>query len=189
MREMNARRWERTLAVREVERQAVKTASASWVGALSDRELELIAVTAYWCEGAKDKAYARREKVRFINSDPGIVLLFLEFLRRRGFNWPDLYMALSIHESADIPAAERWWAETVGADVSDFAKPTIKRHRPRTNRKNTGQEYVGCFYVAVRGSRTLYQQIEGIWRGIATGFESGAGGPLVRQTGDVRRHV
>jgi hypothetical protein len=150
----------------------VKAAAAARVGTLSDRELELIAVTAYWCEGAKDKAYARREKVRFINSDPGIILIFLEFLRRQGFGWDSLYLAVAIHETADIPAAEHWWADLIGVDVARFAKATVKRHRPRTNRKNTGPAYVGCLYISVRGGRGLYQLIEGLWRGIVSGVDS-----------------
>jgi hypothetical protein len=65
--------WDRKLAEREVERHAVKTEAATAVGHLSDRELDLIAVTAYWCEGAKDKPYARREVVGLINSDPSVI--------------------------------------------------------------------------------------------------------------------
>jgi hypothetical protein len=178
MRALNRATWDARLAKTEVEREVVKSAAAARIGALSDRELELIAATAYWCEGAKDKPWARREQVKFINSDPDLVLIFLEYLRRKGFDWPQLYLAVSIHESADVAGAERWWAETIGTDVGALAKSTIKRHKPLTNRKNTGEAYVGCLCISVRGSRLLYQQIAGVWRGIAQGFESRAPGPV-----------
>jgi hypothetical protein len=76
---------------------------------------------------------------------------------------------LSIHESADVEAATRYWAEVVGAAPSDFGKPSLKRHNPKTVRKNTGEAYVGCLVVRVLQGRQLYQQIEGIWRGIVAG--------------------
>lgn len=175
-------RWDKRLSEREEERRAVKARAAAFVGALSDRELELLAVTAYWCEGAKDKAYARRETVKFINSDPGLMLLFLEYLRRKGFGWADLHVHISIHESADIARAERWWADVIGSSVDRFGGPSVKRHRPTTNRKNTGMDYVGCLVVSVRGSRSLYQEIEGAWRGITEGWEPSPGPTLPRWT-------
>jgi transposase len=173
-REMNRRRWDKELARREQERQAVKDAAGARVGALSDRELELIAVTAYWCEGTKDKPYARREMVKFINSDPGIILLFLEYLRRKGFGWSSLHLYVSIHESADVQEAVGWWADLIDVTPDQLGKPTLKRHNPKTVRKNTGNEYVGCLTISVRGSRVLYQEIEGLWRGIAVGWSGTA---------------
>ena len=173
MRAINRASWDARLAQREVERQAVKEASAARIGALSDRELELIAVTAYWCEGAKDKPWARREFVSFINSDPSLIVLFMEYLRRKGFTPTDMRISLQIHESADLADAEPFWADLLGLDPRTFAQATIKRHQPKTNRKNTGEAYVGCLHIGVRGSRGLYQEIAGAWHGISRGWASG----------------
>lgn len=48
---MRRRYWDRVLAEREAERQRVKQDAAARVTGLSSRELELLAVTAYGCEG------------------------------------------------------------------------------------------------------------------------------------------
>jgi hypothetical protein len=36
-------------------------------------------------------------------------------------------------------------------------------------RKNIKEAYVGCLVVRVLQGRQLYQEIEGVWRGIAAG--------------------
>ena len=169
VRMMNRKRWDAFLAERDRERSAIKAAAADRVGVLGDRELELIAVTAYWCEGSKDKSYSRRERVAFINSDPHVIEVWLEWLRRRGHAASSLRFSLSIHESADIEAATAFWAEVAGVEPSLFGKPVLKRHNPKTVRKNTGESYVGCLAVRVLQSRELYQEIEGVWRGIVFG--------------------
>jgi len=40
----------------------------------------LIGAALYWAEGSKDKPYARRERVQFINSDPDVIGFFLRWL-------------------------------------------------------------------------------------------------------------
>ncbi|MDT7573359.1 MAG: hypothetical protein QOE05_3533 [Actinomycetota bacterium] len=169
VRMMSRKRWDAVLAERDAERTAVKEAAASRVGALNDRELELIAATAYWCEGSKDKSYDRRERVTFINSDPQLIEVWLEWLRRRGVDRDRIRLSLSIHVSADLEAATRYWCAVAGFDESYFGKPTLKNHNPKTVRKNIGDAYVGCLVVRVLQGRELYQEIEGVWRGIASG--------------------
>lgn len=162
--------WDRKLAEREEERMAVKAGAARCVGPLTARELELVAVTAYWCEGSKDKSYDRREQVKFINSDPTLIDLFFQWLRRIGVPDEHLRFRVHIHETADIQGAERYWADLLGVPVARFLRPTIKRHNPKTVRANTGEGYYGCLVISVCQSRVLYQQIEGTWRGINAGF-------------------
>jgi transposase len=175
VRRMSRKRWDVMLAQRDAERSAVKATAAAKVGGLSDRELELVAVTAYWCEGSKDKAYERRESVIFINSDPSLIAVWLEWLLRRGYGRDRLRFNLSIHESADIASATRSWAEIVGVSPDYFGRPSLKRHNPKTVRKNVGEAYVGCLVVRVLQGRLLYQEIDGIWRGIAAGAFPPAG--------------
>lgn len=169
VRQMGRLWWDAELARREAQRVVVKSASHARVGALSDRELELIAVTAYWCEGSKDKPYARRERVTFINSDPGLIRVWMEYLSRQGVGVDDVSFTVSIHESADVGRATRFWADVVGVPPAQLRKPQLKRHNPKTVRKNTGDAYVGCLTINVLGGRLLYQRIEGAWQGIVAG--------------------
>jgi hypothetical protein len=40
-----------------------------------------------------------------------------------------------------------FWADVVGRPVSSFARPTLKRHRPATDRRNVVEGYRGCVAV------------------------------------------
>jgi hypothetical protein len=66
-----------------------------------------------------------------------------------------------------VPAAEAFWADVAGVPVHMFSRATIKKHRPRTVRKNTGDTYHGCLIVRVLGSASLYRKTEGIWWAVA----------------------
>lgn len=167
---MRRRYWDRVLAEREEERQTLRREHEARIGALSPREVEIAAVVAYWCEGCKSKPYERREQVTFINSDPGLILLFLAWLDQIGFPPEHRRLSLSIHESADVEAATSWWAGIVEVEAARFTRPNLKRHNPRTVRKNVDDGYVGCLIVRLVQCRTLYQRIEGVWQGIMGGL-------------------
>ncbi|GGT34783.1 hypothetical protein GCM10014713_30500 [Streptomyces purpureus] len=170
--EIAKRGWEVTLQRREEERQATKRTAASEVGTLSDRELFLLGVGLYWAEGSKDKPYDRRENVTFVNSDPGMIEIFLAWLDLLGVERGLVRYCVMIHENADVEGAEQYWAQLVGADRSAFNKTTLKRHNPKTVRKNTGSDYRGCLVVKVRQSAELYRRIEGSWYGIVEAARS-----------------
>lgn len=163
------RGWERTLERREEERQETKRLAAEEVGALSDRELFLVGVALYWAEGAKDKSYQRRERLQFINSDPNVIALYLRWLGILGVPPERISFRLSIHESADVTEAEKYWADLVGVDTLAFHKATLKKHNPKTVRKNTTDTYRGCLVVYVAKSAELYRRMEGAWYGIMFG--------------------
>ncbi|MFF4491087.1 hypothetical protein ACFY0F_32260 [Streptomyces sp. NPDC001544] len=156
----------RLQAARDQERQATKQAAAAEIGELSDRELFLLGVALYWAEGTKDKPHARREGVEFVNSDPGMISVFLAWLELLGVGRDRLHCRVMIHESADVDAAEHYWADLVGIDRSALGKTTLKKHNPTTVRKNTGSLYRGCLGIKVRQGADLYRRIEGWWYGI-----------------------
>jgi hypothetical protein len=153
-------------AARDVERQATKQAAAAEIGELSDRELFITGVALYWAEGTKDKPHTRRESVEFVNSDPGMIAVFLAWLDLLGAKRDRLHCRVMIHESADVAAAEQYWADRVGIDRSLLGKTLLKKHNPATVRKNTGDGYRGCLGIKVRQGADLYRRIEGWWYGI-----------------------
>jgi hypothetical protein len=73
---------------------------------------------------------------------------------------------VSIHETADATEAAAWWANELRLASSSFQRPTIKRHRPLTNRRNAGDDYHGCLVVDVRRSREVYWRAEGLMAAI-----------------------
>lgn len=153
--------FEERRSAREASRREVVAAAAGQIGALSDRDVLIAGAIAYWCEGAKSKPYRPYDRVTFINSDPGLILFFLRFLAVAGVAPDRLVCRVYIHESADVPRAEQFWKGLTGLKPEQFRRPTLKRHNPKTVRKNTGEHYHGCLLIDVRKSADLYQRIEG----------------------------
>jgi hypothetical protein len=164
------RYWDAERPAREAARAADRAAAAAQIGQLSDREILIAGAIAYWCEGAKSKPYRRAEDVNFINSDADLIRLFLRFLGLAGITPQRLRYRLHIHETADIEAATRYWQGVTGAAPDQFSQPTIKRHKPKISRRNTGADYHGCLQIRVAGSRDLYRKIEG-WASAVMGAD------------------
>jgi len=93
-------------------------------------------------------------------------------LRRQGWTYDQIQLELGcsrssvIHESADVDAAQRHWADISDVDSSVFQKATLKKHDPKTVRKNTGDDYHGCLVVSVPQSADPYTRVDGWWDGI-----------------------
>jgi transcriptional regulator with XRE-family HTH domain len=153
--------WAAERSAREAAREAVRAGAAAEIGSLSGREVLIAGAIAYWCEGSKSKPHKLRERVTFINSDPGLITFFLRFLNEAGIESTGLWFRVQIHETADVAAAEKFWLGVTGADPAQFQRATLKRHNPRTVRKNVGASYHGCLVVNVRQGADLYRRIEG----------------------------
>ncbi|MGO8958475.1 MAG: helix-turn-helix domain-containing protein [Streptosporangiaceae bacterium] len=153
--------WDAQRELRAARRQVVCDEAAAQIGTLTDREILIAGSVAYWCEGSKSKSYCPRDRVVFINSDPGLILLFLRFLAAVGVAPDRLICQVHIHESADVEAAQRFWRDVTGVPADQFRRPLLKRHNPKTVRKNTGEQYRGCLRIEVRRGAYIYRQIEG----------------------------
>jgi hypothetical protein len=162
------RYWAAERPAREAARAAISAAAAAQVGELTDREIIVAGAIAYWCEGAKSKPYRLDEQVRFINSDPALIRLFLKFLDRAGVSRERLRYCVHIHESGDVQAATRYWASVTSAAPDRFARPVIKHHVPRIARPRDNTDYHGCLKVSVAKSSALYREISGWAHGIMT---------------------
>ena len=167
------RYWETERRVREARREAARAAAAADIGSLTQRELIIAGAIAYWCEGSKNKPYNRQDRVLFVNSDPGLITFFLRFLDAVGIGRERLIYRVQIHESADIAAAEQFWLTLTAAAPDQFRRTTLKRHNPRTVRKNVGDSYHGCLCISLWQSAELYWRIEGWAR--AAMAQAGAG--------------
>ena len=136
------------------------------IAQLSESELFVAGVVAYWAEGSKNKPWRTGARMSFLNSDPAMIRLFLAWPRLLGVEEQRLQYRVCIHESADVTEAERFWAKVVGVDESSFDRTSLKRHNPVTVRKNVGDGYHGCLCVSVRRSTDLNIQIAGWFEGI-----------------------
>jgi transposase len=160
--------WATERKTREAQRQNQRVAAAVEIGGLSGREILIAGAIAYWCEGAKSKPHRQQYCVVFINSDPGLIQLFLRFLDTASVSRSDLVFTVSIHESGDVAAAQQFWVEVTGAKAEQFKKPSLKRHNPKTTRKNVGEDYHGCLRISVHKSNALLRRIEGWAQAIMT---------------------
>ncbi|MGC4804511.1 helix-turn-helix domain-containing protein [Micromonospora sp. DT233] len=173
---MTDAQWAAHRQARDSARAAAGDAAAAWVGGLERRELILVGAALYWAEGAKAKPWRPNDcRVRFVNSDPLLIDVFVRFVEAMGVAREALSFRVSIHETADPAAAVRWWAEQVRVAPEVFRPVSLKRHRPTTVRRNTGEGYRGCLTVEVPRGRELYWRIEGIMKGMGDGVD-GAGG-------------
>lgn len=155
------RYWAIERPIREAQREAARAAAAAEIGNVTERELLIAGAIAYWCEGTKNKPHRRTYQVSFMNTDPALIRFFLRFLDATGTPRSDLCFRVCIHENADAEAAQRFWLEVTGALPDQFRTPTLKRHNPRTVRKNVDENYHGCLRIDVRRSSGLFRNIEG----------------------------
>jgi hypothetical protein len=147
-------------------RSHVQGTARAQVHELSESELFVAGVVAYWAEGTKNKPWRPGHGVVFLNSDAGLVQLFLRWLQLLDVGVDRLRFRLTIHESADVAAALRYWSAVVGVEQEAFGKTTLKTHNPKTIRKNVGDTYHGCLGVYVRRSTDLNLQITGWCEGL-----------------------
>ena len=159
--------WEAERPAREARREKVRAAAAGQIGALSTREILIAGAIAYWCEGTKSKPHQLRERVIFTNSDPRLIKLFLRFLAAAEVQPTQMRFRVYIHETADVAAAEDFWARITNTDPGTFYRAVLKHHNPQTVRKNVDSEYHGCLRIDVLQSADLYRRIEG-WVRAAT---------------------
>jgi len=153
--------WAVERGIREARRESELAIAAAEIGELTDREILIAGALTYWCEGSKNKPHRRNDRVVFINSDPALITFFLRFLDVAGVTRDDLIFRVYIHENADAEAAQQFWLELAAVQPSQFRRPVLKRHNPKTVRRNVGETYRGCLRVDVRRSAGLYRRIEG----------------------------
>ncbi len=176
-----ASRRARAIRASAAQRRArIQAEARAQIAELSESELFVAGVALYWAEGSKNKPWRTGARVAFLNSDPAVIRVFLAWLRLLGIEDDRLQYRVLIHESADVSAAEEFWAELVGVSKTTFLRTTLKKHNPRTVRRNVGLGYYGCLCVTVRRSTDLNLKIAGWFEGLAA-----AAGSMVLPSGVV----
>lgn len=131
---------------------------------LSKRELLLIGIALYWAEGSKQKDHSPSVGIDFANSDPHMVKLFMRWLRTIGqVPDPEIFLTIHLHENHlhRYEAVKKYWLEVAQLTPKAVTSPIIKKHKPKTKRKNIDNEYQGLVSIYVRKSTTLNRQISG----------------------------
>jgi hypothetical protein len=121
--------------------------AAAWLGEPSERDLFIAGIALYAGEGAKTDG-----SVKFANSDPRMIQLFLRFLRT--FFEVDesrLRLRLYLHEGLDLHAANGFWSALTGIPLSQFGKPYRAKADPSIR---LAKHPMGCPAVVYNCSRT-----------------------------------
>lgn len=145
--------------VRKIYAEAAKD-----IDVLSKRELWLMGIMLYWAEGSKEKEWHPGSGVKFANSDPLMLKLFLKWLKETcSVDENEINFEIFIHENHKerIAVVRKFWAETLNIPVGKFKKVYWKTHKPKTDRKNTGNSYYGVLRMCVKASSSLNRKIAG----------------------------
>jgi len=127
--------------------ETCRAEGARWVGALSARDLLIAGIALYAGEGAK-----RDGAIKFANSDPRMIDLFLRFLRHFFvIDESRMRLRLYLHEGLDIDAANRFWSDLTHIPLSQFHAP----YRAVADRSIRRVKHpLGCASVSYSCSRT-----------------------------------
>jgi hypothetical protein len=127
---------------------------------LRRREIRwLVGTSLYWAEGTKIKAWRAGEQVAFVNSDPAMVNIIQDWLRRYcAVVDSDVDFYLYIHEKANISAAHEFWVRSLRIDRGRL-RTYLKKHNPSPKRHNIGASYYGTMRVRIRKSTDLSHRI------------------------------
>lgn len=152
------KRPSRLQLAREAEIEACNDEAVAWLGELERRDLFIAGIALYAGEGAKTDG-----AVKFANSDPRMVELFLRWLRTFfEIDERRLRLRLYLHEGLDLEAANRFWSTLTGIPLTQFGKPYRAVADPS---KRRSKHPMGCPSVAYSCSRT-HRRVMGLTRAL-----------------------
>ena len=143
------------------------------ISKVSNRELWLIGIVLYWAEGSKEKEYHPGSGVKFMNSDPLMIKLFLKWLKEIcHVDSQEITLEIYLHDNNKhrIPEVKRFWEDVTEIRDSHAYKLYFKTDKIKTKRKNVGESYYGILCVRVKRSSTLLRKITGWTSGIYCGI-------------------
>lgn len=149
--------------------EEIYSRSAEEVKSISKRELWLIGIALYWAEGSKEKPNYRGAEVRFSNSDPLMIKLFLKWLVEVcKVPLERIKFSLYIHENCKprLNKVIDFWSRCTNISRSEFKYIYFKKNKINTLRKNVGEDYFGVLRISVKTSSELNRKITGWVRGI-----------------------
>ncbi|MEK7619200.1 MAG: hypothetical protein AAB416_03105 [Patescibacteria group bacterium] len=158
------RRTDRIASTEIIYQEAAKD-----IGEVSKRELWLMGVMLYWAEGAKQKEHNVASGVRFSNSDPVMIRVFLRWLDEIcRIQFDQVRLDVYIHETAKKTKQEIFhhWSKKIGVPIGSFQGLYYKKGNIKTKRKNIGEDYFGLVSLKVYRSTIMNRRITGWVKGI-----------------------
>lgn len=152
---------------RELQERKIVDEALKELKELTKRELWLLGIIAYWCEGSKQREGNISQSVVFVNSDPFLLNLFVKWIKEICLiKDENIIYNLNIHETANVNESINYWSKVLEIGTENFGKSSIKRHSILTKRKNIGKNYYGLMRIRIRKSTNLNRKIKGWVMGI-----------------------
>lgn len=149
--------------------EEIKNKAKNEIGELSRRELWLIGSALYWAEGSKQKEHNVSQVVKFSNSDPLMIKIFLKWLQDIcNISKLEISFRIALHENTKdkLNKVQRYWADVTKFPINNFQKIDWKKNKVNTKRKNIGNKYYGLLNIYIKNSTNLNRKIEGWVEGI-----------------------
>lgn len=135
------------------ERAIVRSTALDEAAQLMSDPCWVAGVVAYWSEGAK------KSHLRFANSDPDLVRLFLSWSSQYlGLTVNRFTIALHLHDGQADSERRAFWSWQTGLPLSQFRKTFIK---PEGSGHRKNQLYAGTASIRVTRSGYLLQRVLG----------------------------
>lgn len=161
LRGAKARKDQRIRITKEIKDKARRE-----VKRIDEKDLWLIGIALYWAEGSKEKESGKGSEIKFSNSDPKMILLFLKWLKKSfSMNNSELVYELYLHETANIENSQKYWSDILSIQKEKI-RTYLKKNKIKTIRKNTGDNYYGLIRITVNKSFNLNRVIAGWIEGI-----------------------
>ncbi|MFA4999859.1 MAG: hypothetical protein WC545_00665 [Patescibacteria group bacterium] len=120
-----------------------------------ERELKVAGIMLYWGEGGKTK-----NMVRFTNSDPEMILTFLNFLRKIcGVQEERLKALIHMYPDHNEDKLKLFWINTTKIPKERFYKSFIHEGRKGTYKKKSKYGTLAIYYSDQRLLKTILEWI------------------------------
>ena len=137
----------------------IKSDTRKDIKKLTSKDLWLTGVLLYWAEGSKEKRNSIGQQVKFSNSDPRMIMIFLKWLGEiMKINNNNINFELYIHKTANLNKALNYWSQILSCPKDKF-RVYFKQPKTNTNRKNIGNSYNGLIRLSVKRSSILNRKI------------------------------
>ncbi len=129
---------------------------------MTKKDLFLLGVSLYWVEGAKSRTYRISQPVKFSNSDPLMIKIFMKWLYEIiHIKEEELVFELYLHETQKCDNIIKFWAKQLNIS-KDTIRLYYKHNKVKPNRFYYIVDSYGVLMLRVRRSAALNRKIS-VW--------------------------
>lgn len=140
----------------KIENKTIRKDAAQEISHLSSHDLFLIGIALYWGEGAQSENHSN-PRLRFANSNPFMVLLFMKFLREiMGIAEAKIKPAIQIHPNIRQQTAINFWSKVIQLPPTSFKTFMQVSRASKSKRPRRSLPY-GTIFITINDRRLFYR--------------------------------